>query len=89
MTTWIARKQDHGALFFSFLKIAEHAKAIGAGHLEIEQQKVRGLLFEEQNGRLAIVRFIDMISGLSQEMCKRLALDGRIVRQQDPRLRIG
>ena len=59
----------------------------GAGHLQVKQKQIGEFLLEEKDGGLAVVSFVHLIAGLSQQMCKRLALDDRIVGQQDPRFR--
>src|SRR5438045_359656 len=56
-----AGKQDDREILVGLLKIIQDAKAIGARHLQIEQQQVGQLLLEKQNGRLAVVGFIDLI----------------------------
>ena len=84
-----AGKQDDGKVLLVLLNITQNSKTVGAGHLEIEKQKIgEPLLLEKKNGGFAVVRFVHLIAGLSQQMCKRLALDGRIVCQQDPRFRL-
>jgi hypothetical protein len=80
-------EQDDGEILLVFLDIAQHAKTVGAGHLQIEQEQVGKFLLEKEDGGFAVVSLVNLIAGLSKQMCKRLSLDRRVVGQQNPRFR--
>ena len=82
-----AGKQDHREILVGLLNVVQDAKAVGAGHLQIEQQQIGKFLLEKEDGGLAVVRFIHLVAGLTQQMCQCFALDVRIVCEQDPRFR--
>ena len=62
-----SREQNHRQRSAMLLQVSKHFKAIGAGHVQIEQHEIDRMMFEMSDGRITIGRFFDRKAGIAQQ----------------------